>query len=226
MKELRPHQTKAVDMLRSSLRSGKRRPVLQCAVDKHRFAMLHVPMENWKAIPGYEGLYEASDQGRVRRLDCVISQINRWGSVTERRLKGGLMAQATQEPTSGYLRKTVGLCKNGYRKTWLVHHLIAETFIGPRPSGMECAHSNGNSLDNSAKNLSYKTPLSNTHDKFRHGTMLRGSKIGNSKLSEEQAMAILAAKGSERLRETAAKFGIQESQVSRIQNGIRWGHLQ
>ena len=28
-------------------------------------------METWKAIPGYEGIYEISNQGRVRSLDRV-----------------------------------------------------------------------------------------------------------------------------------------------------------
>ena len=70
-------------------------------------------MEHWKAIAGYEGLYEVSDLGRVKSLNY-----NHTG--TEKILK-------PQKDTSGYLQ--VDLCRDGHTKRLFVHRLVAEAFI-------------------------------------------------------------------------------------------------
>lgn len=70
-------------------------------------------METWKAIAGYEGLYEVSDQGRVRSLNHRKSRI----------LK-------TQKRYDGYLQ--AHLCKNSKMKNFLVHRLVAQAFC-PNP---------------------------------------------------------------------------------------------
>lgn len=77
-------------------------------------------MENeiWKNIEGYEGLYQVSDQGRVKSL--------KYGR--ERILKPA--------PNSdGYL--SVVLCKDGKTKTHFIHRLVATAFI-PNPEGLPC----------------------------------------------------------------------------------------
>lgn len=182
-------------------------------------------MENWKSIPGYEGYYEVSDLGNVRSLDREIEHVNRWGTLTINKLKGKNLALAETEPTPGYFRLTAVLSKNNKAKTRLVHHLVMEAFEGPRPSGYEVAHNDGNSLNNEFKNLRYALPMDNTHDKFRHGTMLRGARVGTSKLSEDQARHIISMRGKCRLIELAEKYGVRESLISRIQTGKRWRHL-
>lgn len=182
-------------------------------------------METWKPVPGYEGYYEVSDCGLVRSVDRIISQKNKWGGITSRRLSGAPMALDLCEPSPGYFRYAVGLSKLGKVNTRLVSHLVAEAFIGPRPSGHEVAHCNGNSLDNSSSNLRYALPIENTHDKFHHGTLLRGERVGTAKLTEEQAREIINLRGKERLIDLANRFGVRESAISRIQTGKRWRHL-
>lgn len=58
---------------------------------------------------------------------------------------------------------------NGIPRT--IHSLVMETFVGPRPEGMQVRHLNGNPLDNRLENLQYGTAAENQHDKFAHGTM-------------------------------------------------------
>jgi hypothetical protein len=72
--------------------------------------------------------------------------------------------------TCGYLR--VSLSKNGREKDRKVHQLMAETFIGPCPEGMEVCHNNGNALDNRLENLRYATHESNCGDTIRHSLSL------------------------------------------------------
>ena len=93
-------------------------------------------MENWKAIEGYEGLYEVSDQGRVKSL--------KYGK--ERIMK-------SIENACGYLQ--VDLCKDGHRKTILVPRLVSESFI-PNPQGLETVnHKDEVKTNNVASNLEW-----------------------------------------------------------------------
>lgn len=114
--------------------------------------------EQWRPIPGYEGLYEVSDQGRVRSLDRM------------RPFQGG------QRPLRGRVLKpwfsrywNVRLSREGAIKAHTIHSLVAAAFIGPRPEGMHVCHNNGDCEDNSAKNLRYDTPSSNSLDVVKHG---------------------------------------------------------
>ena len=92
--------------------------------------------EIWCPIKGYEGLYEVSDQGRVRSL--------KFGK--ERILK-------PIRNTQGYIQ--VHLCKNGEIKKCLVHRLVAKTFI-PNPNNLqEVNHKDEDKANNFVKNLEW-----------------------------------------------------------------------
>ena len=117
--------------------------------------------EVWKAIPGWEGLYEASTHGRVRSLDRNF--IARSGKTYKSR--GRILKLVTE--TNGYMR--VCLSKNSVRKPKSVHRLVLETFVGACPAGMEACHNNGNRADNRLENLRWDTPRQNNQDTIKHG---------------------------------------------------------
>lgn len=77
--------------------------------------------EIWRDIKNYENLYQGSNLGRARSLDTYRKGKN--GSV--RFCKGRILKPVTTK--DGYLQ--VVLCKNGKKKTYYVHHLVAEAFI-------------------------------------------------------------------------------------------------
>ena len=92
--------------------------------------------EIWCPIKGYEGLYEVSDQGRVRSI--------KFGK--ERILK-------PLRNTCGYLQ--VDLWKNGEHKMYLVHRLVAQTFT-PNPDNLtEVNHKDEDKDNNSVQNLEW-----------------------------------------------------------------------
>ncbi len=120
--------------------------------------------ERWLPVPGHEGLYEVSDRGRVRSLGRYV-QLGHPGSKPrwqhERILRPGV--------TRGTYR-TVRLSRNSIGKTFILHRLVLETFVGPAPDGTECCHNNGDASDNRLANLRWDTAKANMADQLAHGT--------------------------------------------------------
>lgn len=118
--------------------------------------------EIWKPVVGYEGIYEVSDQGRVRSLDRIVAH----NSGRTQRVYG--KAMSVNRNSRGYMN--VGLHKNGTLKTGAVHVLVLQAFVGPRPDGQVCRHLNGNPIDNRLANLAWGTHSENQYDSILHGT--------------------------------------------------------
>lgn len=121
-----------------------------------------------------------------------------------------------------------GVIKNKELGRGSAHRLICEAANGPPPTPRhEATHTCGSGhLGCVARgHLSWKTHAENMADKIIHGTHLQGERVGTSKLTETEVRKIMALKGVRPHREIAAAFGINQSQVSRIMTGQRWGHL-
>ena len=124
--------------------------------------------ERWKPVNGYEGIYEVSSHGRVRSVDRIVTRSD--GQV--RSLKGKLLRTPLNQ--RGY--QVVTLCIHGKCRVRTVHSLVAETFIGTRPEGMEVCHNDGNPTNNHVANLRYGTRSDNILDNVRHGTHYSAAK--------------------------------------------------
>lgn len=96
--------------------------------------------EIWKDIKGYEGLYQVSSLGRVRRDGKI--------------LKSGLTR-------GGYLQ--VHLSKNGKVGHYKIHRLVAEAFLQNLDNNPEVNHKDENKLNNTAENLEWCTSDYNLH---------------------------------------------------------------
>lgn len=134
--------------------------------------------EEWRPVVGFEGIYEVSSCGRIRRV------ANGHGAVAGRML-------SPNPNKKGYLRAC--LCRDGKAKQGRVHTLVAEAFIGPRPEGCEVDHIDGNRQNNHVSNLRWVTPKENIRASLaRNGGRpgLRGIKNGQSKLNEMQVRLV------------------------------------
>ena len=120
-------------------------------------------MEEWRAVPGYEGLYEVSNIGNVRNV----------------RRNTLLRLQKTNK---GYIR--VSLCKNGIQTGFQVHRLVAQAFI-PNPNNLpQVNHRDENPSNNNVDNLEWCTAKYN----INYGTARIRSintKIKNGYINEE-----------------------------------------
>lgn len=124
-------------------------------------------IEQWRPVPGYEGRYDASDQGRIKSIErkCQTGR-QRERTVPERILTTEINVR------DGHHR--VRLFSGGgiaSSKRYLLHRLVLEAFTGPpsveTPIGR---HLNGNPDDNRLVNLEWSTHSRNALDKVTHGT--------------------------------------------------------
>lgn len=101
--------------------------------------------ERWKPIFGYDGMYEVSDLGRVRSSKS-----------------GELKLMRASKDKGGY--SIVCLYRDGKRKPFLVHRLVASAFI-PNYNifNTDINHINECKSDNRVENLEWCTALYNSN---------------------------------------------------------------
>ena len=120
-------------------------------------------MEEWRDIPGYEGLYQASTDGRIRTVEGKTTSSARF---KERHWKSRIMKGRGDNYTTG---KRVCLWKDGKCKEFLVARLVALTFLGTPPEGYTVNHIDGNRLNNAINNLEWLSIGDNIRHGFRTG---------------------------------------------------------
>jgi hypothetical protein len=113
--------------------------------------------EKWRAIPGYEGRYDVSDQGRVR-------SVTTYHGVRPPRI------MATETDRYGYPFVRLSSAGERVRSRRKIHTLVLLAFVGPRPEGMVSRHLSGDPSDARLVNLIYGTQSQNLRDAVAHGT--------------------------------------------------------
>lgn len=95
----------------------------------------------------------------------------------------------------------------------------------PCPPGKEGCHHCDNPPCCNPAHLYYGTRQDNVDDMWRRGRGACGEAAGSAKLTEEQIveMRVRFAAG-ETLLKLAADYGVSDSSVSMIANGLRWAH--
>ncbi len=172
-------------------------------------------MEEWRPVSGFEGLYEVSSQGSVRRVGPDASGRRRYIGLV---LSGGITKP-------GYVNYI--LWKNRKGTNVLGHRVVAKAFTGPCPQGKQINHKNRDKTDNRIENLEYVTPS----DNYRHALAtghkaVHGSQHHNSKLTEQAVREIrqLFAAGQSDTG-IADQFGVARTIINRIRNGHWWKHV-
>lgn len=117
--------------------------------------------EEWRAVKGYEGLYEVSSFGRVRSLDRWVNH-----SRGEKALRKGQILKL-QPNKDGY--PMAALCHKQKIKLAQVHRLVADAFV-PNPDNLPCVNHRNEIKDcNIPDNLEHCTVAYNNS----YGTKLK-----------------------------------------------------
>ena len=122
--------------------------------------------EIWKDIPGYKGIYQASNLGRIKSL----SRKSKSGK-TGYKITNDLILK-TSINHRGYER--ISLHKNSNKKTFAVHQLIAMAFLNHKPCNFRIVvdHINNIKTDNKLKNLQLMSNREN---------VVKNTEMGSSK---------------------------------------------
>lgn len=109
------------------------------------------------------------------------------------------------------------LSHGGVKKSFPIHRLVLEAFVGPRPAGMECRHLDGNKNNNRLYNLAWGTGEENRADQVRHGTARYGKRGWRS---DEDVLEMLKYRhAGHGRRETAKHFGVHWTYLRDIERG-------
>lgn len=128
-----------------------------------------------------------------------------------------------REDPHGYL--SIGLHRNKIRKFFLIHRLVAESFIGLCPKGREVNHIDGDKANNYVCNLEYVTRSENHKHAYKIGLkkVMKGEKHPRSKLSDKDIRKIrkMCEAGRYTQKEISRFFGISSGYVSSLWIGAR-----
>lgn len=168
-------------------------------------------MELWKDVNGYEGLYQVSNQGRVKSI--------RSNKIHKKRLTH-----------DGYVKAT--LTVNYKSKDFRVHRLVAEHFI-PNPESKETVnHIDGNKENNNMDNLEWATRSEQNLHSYKLGLKQRmvGASNPCAKLTDEQVKEIrsLYVKGSKEFGTVALgrRYNVHAGVIEKVVKHISYKHLQ
>jgi len=177
--------------------------------------------EEWRPLARFDGVYEVSDLGRVRRAKPGK------GTHVGKILRPGVV-----------LYPMVGLSIGGVVTSECVHVLVLEAFVGPRPGPshkVTCNHKNGIKTDDRLANLEWVTHQENLHHAFetglidaekQHARTPRGERNNRAKLTDVAVREILATPhtygSGVRL---ARQYGVNRATIERIRNGETWQHV-
>ncbi len=194
--------------------------------------------EIWKDIEEYEGLYQISNLGRVKRILFINNIISK----PENRILSNKLDNL------GYVQVT--LCKNGTRKYKRIHRLAAKAFL-PNPNNLPCVnHKDGDKNNNRIDNLEWCTHSYNTKHALSNG-LIDANKIKKARqknikkaqeishlqnvgetncksvLREKEVLEIRKIYSERKMtqKQLAQQYGVHKDTISRIIHRETWKHI-
>lgn len=168
--------------------------------------------EGFYPIKDFEDSYAISKAGEIMRIK------NAKGARVGKILKNQIHSKR------GYL--IIRLTTKKISKTYDIHILMANTFLGRVDNSLQVCHNNGIKTDCRLENLRIDTVTANNNDRILHGTSNRGTRNGQNKYPDEIILEIrkLADSGEKKVK-LSKKFNIPYAYIRKIINKERWAWL-
>lgn len=179
--------------------------------------------EIWKPVTGRaEGFpYEVSSKGRVRRAGEAASNRTHIGYVLK-----------PMTNTRGYLY--IRLWLHGKRKTFRIHSLVADAFLGPPPGPIgggpddwQVNHKDGNKENCNLENIEWVTGRKNIEHAFATGLRNLTNNKNAAKVDKYIALEIRKkyATGNYTYEELANEYPLSHAQIGRIVTKECWPNI-
>lgn len=173
-------------------------------------------MTAWKDIRGYEGIYQIASNGDIKSLDRM--------DAAGRKLTG--KPKKTMTSNIGYIR--VALTRECISNVFLVHRLVAESFIPNHDNKTQVNHIDGNKANNDISNLEWVTASENIRHAVTTGLRVaaRGSTHGNASMDEFK-VRLVKSMIQEGMGDTkiARSLEITRNAVKEIRANRTWKHI-
>ena len=165
--------------------------------------------EEWRWIPGYEGMYMVSSIGNVR---------------SHKRKKWKIMIPTL---TKGYKTVPLQIGPKDFKR-WYVHRLVCLAFIPNKNKKPSINHKDSNRLNNHISNLEWVTPKENTAHMIKNPAknVFLGCRNPKSKLSEKQVLEIKSLINKKNGYELARMFNVTPRVIYQIRKNEIWKHLK
>ena len=119
--------------------------------------------EIWKDIPELEGLYQASNLGRIKSIERIAKKEYRNNRIVKEKIIKG------SKNKDGYLKIHISNKERNINKVVSIHRLVAKAFISNPNKLPQINHKDGNKLNNSISNLEWCTNLYNQQHAWKNG---------------------------------------------------------
>lgn len=159
----------------------------------------------WKQIQNLD--YEINPEGTVRKISTNY-------------------VRKTNKKKDGYIH--IGLTKDKKQKYFLLHRLLAITFIPNPDNKLYVNHKDSDRQNNSLSNLEWVTSAENVKHGYESGyASNKGSKNGFSILKEEQVLEIRKRRAEEKLsyQKLAELYNVSYGCIAGIIQRINWKHI-
>jgi len=175
----------------------------------------------WRDVVGYEGIYQVSNTGEVRRIsynDCKKRMKLKEPRLISKRLD-----------KDGYYKVSLYDSERVYIKNKFIHRLVAEAFLNKNINCNQVNHINGFKNDNNVENLEWVNQSQNR----RHCLTHLNPKLKNNKLSKPVIQYTIDNKYVNEYpsaKEAQRQTGIQQANISQVCNskkriqagGFKW----
>lgn len=165
-------------------------------------------LEMWKDIEGYIGLYQISDQGKVKSVKRNVNIVFSFK-------KGG------------YLEANLHM--NGKQTSYGVHRLVAKHFIRNLSKKSCVNHIDFDKKNNHVNNLEWVTYKENSAHAVLAGHYKkigeRGEKSVLSRLDDRKVLYVRSVAGKISQRVLAKKFGVSKTLIGSIIRRHHWNHI-